>query len=136
MAADFAERLYQRRRIKNGIALSLAIAATAFGLFWLVWILWTALLNGISSINWALFSQMTVATPNVDYPVLAAIKNLPAGIQSATRYLETFPDTPANKEWGQAYLKKWNERPRRSSSRRSMGSSRPRMSWSSLTMQA
>lgn len=60
---------------------------------------------------YALFSQMTVATPNVDYPVLAAIKNLPAGIQSATRYLETFPDTPGNKEWGQAYLKRWNERP-------------------------
>jgi branched-chain amino acid transport system substrate-binding protein len=60
---------------------------------------------------YALFSQMTVATPNVDYPVLAAIKNLPAGIQSATRYLETFPDTPANKEWGQAYFKRWNERP-------------------------
>src|SRR6201993_731487 len=60
---------------------------------------------------YALFTQMTVATPNVDYPVLAAIKNLPAGIQSATRYLETFPDTPTNKEWGQAYLKKWNERP-------------------------
>jgi branched-chain amino acid transport system substrate-binding protein len=60
---------------------------------------------------YALFSQMTVATPNIDYPVLAAIKNLPAGIQSATRYLETFPDTPANKEWGEAYLKRWNERP-------------------------
>jgi len=60
---------------------------------------------------YALFTQMTVATPNVDYPVLAAIKNLPAGIQSATRYLETFPDTPANKAWGEAYLKKWNERP-------------------------
>jgi len=60
---------------------------------------------------YALFSQMTVATPNVDYPVLAAIKNLPPGIQSATRYLETFPDTPANKEWGEAYLKRWNERP-------------------------
>jgi branched-chain amino acid transport system substrate-binding protein len=60
---------------------------------------------------YALFSQMTVATPNVDYPVMAAIKNLPAGIQSATRYVETFPDTPANKEWGQAYLKRWNERP-------------------------
>jgi branched-chain amino acid transport system substrate-binding protein len=60
---------------------------------------------------YALFGQMTVATPNVDYPVLAAIKSLPAGIQSATRYLETFPDTPANKEWGQAYFKKWNERP-------------------------
>jgi branched-chain amino acid transport system substrate-binding protein len=60
---------------------------------------------------YALFGQMTVATPNVDYPVLAAIKSLPPGIQSATRYLETFPDTPANKEWGQAYLKRWNERP-------------------------
>jgi branched-chain amino acid transport system substrate-binding protein len=60
---------------------------------------------------YALFGQMTVATPNVDYPVLAAIKNLPAGIQSATRYLETFPNTPGNKEWGEAYLKRWNERP-------------------------
>jgi branched-chain amino acid transport system substrate-binding protein len=60
---------------------------------------------------YALFSQMTVGTPNVDYPVMAAIKNLPAGIQSATRYLETFPDTPANKEWGEAYLKRWKERP-------------------------
>src|SRR6201995_4661249 len=60
---------------------------------------------------YALFSQMTVGTPNVDYPVMAAIKSLPAGIQSATRYLETFPATAANKEWGQAYLKRWNERP-------------------------
>src|ERR1700758_1830987 len=60
---------------------------------------------------YALFAQMAVATPNVDYPVLAAIKNLPPGIQSATRYLETFPDTSANKEWGEAYFKKWNERP-------------------------
>ena len=49
---------------------------------------------------YALFSQMTVATPNVDYPVLAAIKNLPAGIQSATRYLETFPDTPGQQGMG------------------------------------
>jgi branched-chain amino acid transport system substrate-binding protein len=60
---------------------------------------------------YALFSQMAVATPNVDYPVLAAIKTVPPGIQSATRYVETFPDTPANKAWGQAYLKHWNERP-------------------------
>ncbi|HUN99352.1 MAG TPA: ABC transporter substrate-binding protein [Bradyrhizobium sp.] len=60
---------------------------------------------------YALFTQMKMATPNVDYPVLAAIKNLPAGIQSATRYLETFPDTPANKEFGEAYFKRWKERP-------------------------
>jgi branched-chain amino acid transport system substrate-binding protein len=70
---------------------------------------------------YALFSQMTVATPNVDYTVLAAIKNLPAGIQSATRYLETFPDTPANKEWGQAYFKRWNERPTNWSWQNSLG---------------
>lgn len=60
---------------------------------------------------YALFSQMTVATPNVDYPVMAAIKQLPAGIQSGIRYLETFPDFPGNRAWGQAYQKKWNERP-------------------------
>ena len=60
---------------------------------------------------YALFSAMAVATPNVDYPVLAAIKTVPPGIQSATRYVETFPDVPANKAWGQAYLKRWNERP-------------------------
>lgn len=60
---------------------------------------------------YALFSKMTVATPNVDYPVLAAIKQLPPGIQSATRYLETFPNVPANKEWGELYRKKYNELP-------------------------
>ena len=28
-----------------------------------------------------------------------------------TRYLETFPDTPANKEWGEAYRAKYNQYP-------------------------
>ena len=32
-------------------------------------------------------------------------------IQSGIRYLETFPDFPANRAWGEAYQKKWNERP-------------------------
>jgi len=53
------ESLYTRRRIKNGIALTLAVAATIFGLFWLVWILWTALINGISAIKPTLFTEMT-----------------------------------------------------------------------------
>jgi len=53
------EKLYFRRRVRNGIALTLSLVATAFGLFWLVWILWTALFNGISAINGALFTQMT-----------------------------------------------------------------------------
>lgn len=56
-----AERLYRRRRVVNAIALTLSLAATAFGLFWLVWILWTALTNGLAAMNLALFTQMTPA---------------------------------------------------------------------------
>ena len=56
-----SDRLYRRRRIANGIALTLSIAATAFGLFWLIWILWTALMNGLAAMNLALFTQMTPA---------------------------------------------------------------------------
>lgn len=54
-----AEKLYRRRRIKNGIALVLASAATLFGLFWLVWILWTTLVNGIGALKPELFYEMT-----------------------------------------------------------------------------
>ena len=53
------ERLYARRRLKNVMALSLALAATVFGLFWLIWILWTALINGIEAMKPALFTEMT-----------------------------------------------------------------------------
>jgi len=51
--------LYASRRAKNLVAQALATAAAAFGLFWLVWIVWTTLRYGISSINTALFTQMT-----------------------------------------------------------------------------
>jgi phosphate transport system permease protein len=51
--------LYGTRRVKNLIAQALAILATLFGLFWLVWIIWTTLTKGISSLNLALFTQMT-----------------------------------------------------------------------------
>lgn len=51
--------LYGRRRAKNLIAQGLAILATVFGLFWLVWIVWTTFSKGLSSINVALFTQMT-----------------------------------------------------------------------------
>ncbi|WP_257385826.1 phosphate ABC transporter permease PstA [Tahibacter caeni] len=54
-----AEKLYRRRRLKNGIALALASAATLFGLFWLVWILWTTLINGVGALKPELFYQMT-----------------------------------------------------------------------------
>jgi phosphate transport system permease protein len=57
--AGSMERLYRRRRVANGVALTLSLAATVFGLFWLVWILWTALMKGIGAMNLALFTQMT-----------------------------------------------------------------------------
>ena len=51
--------LHATRRAKNLFAQTLATLAAAFGLFWLVWIVWTTLRYGISSINLALFTQMT-----------------------------------------------------------------------------
>src|SRR5438094_2206446 len=52
-------RLYTRRRIVNGMVMSLSVAATGFGLLWLVLVLWTLLENGVAAITPALFSQMT-----------------------------------------------------------------------------
>ena len=51
--------LYFRRRLANGIIMTLSVAATGFGLLWLVLVLWTLLWNGVTAITPALFSQMT-----------------------------------------------------------------------------
>lgn len=67
----YADRLYSRRRFKNGVALSLSAVATLFGLFWLVWILWTTLTNGLSAMKLALFTQMT-PPPGADGGLLNA----------------------------------------------------------------
>jgi phosphate transport system permease protein len=56
-----AERHYAMRRARNVLALVLAWAAAAFGLFWLVWILWTTFSMGLSHLGWALFTKMTPA---------------------------------------------------------------------------
>lgn len=50
----------QRKRI-NAIALTLSLAAMAFGLVWLVWILFETVRLGIDGLTWATFSQMTPA---------------------------------------------------------------------------
>jgi len=55
------ESLYRRRRVKNALAMSLSLAATVFGLFWLAWILLTAFGKGVAAMNLALFTQMTPA---------------------------------------------------------------------------
>ena len=50
---------YARRRTINSIALTISLGAALFGLFWLVAILWTLLYNGLTSIDLALFTEMT-----------------------------------------------------------------------------
>jgi phosphate transport system permease protein len=59
MDLAYAERLYRRRRFKNGLALVLSGAAAVFGLFWLGWILWTTVSKGLASFNLDLFTLMT-----------------------------------------------------------------------------
>ncbi len=70
MAASM-ESLYRRRRMRNAVALSLSLAATVFGLFWLAWILLTAFGKGLAAMNLALFTQMTPA-PGSDGGLLNA----------------------------------------------------------------
>lgn len=56
-------RLQAKRRFINGFALTLSLAAMAFGLFWLIWILWTTISLGIGGLSLDLFTQDTPA-PN------------------------------------------------------------------------
>jgi phosphate transport system permease protein len=51
--------LYRVRAARNLAAQVLAVLAAVFGIFWLVWIMWTTLRMGVSSLNLALFTEMT-----------------------------------------------------------------------------
>lgn len=53
-----AARFAQRKRV-NYLATGLALAAMAFGLFWLFWILVETFRLGLGGMNWATLSQMT-----------------------------------------------------------------------------
>ena len=55
--STFSAALYQRRRIINAIAITLACAAAVFGLVFLGWILWTLVAKGLAHLNMALFLQ-------------------------------------------------------------------------------
>nr|WP_284502989.1 phosphate ABC transporter permease PstA [Caballeronia sp. AZ10_KS36] len=57
--------MQRRRRGTNAIALTLSLAAMAFGLIWLVWILFTTLKLGVSGLSVELFTQST-PPPNTD----------------------------------------------------------------------
>ncbi len=54
---------FRRRKRVNTVALTLSLAAMAFGLFWLFWILWETLRLGWSGLTWSALSQMT-PSPN------------------------------------------------------------------------
>ncbi|MFN0313584.1 MAG: ABC transporter substrate-binding protein [Burkholderiales bacterium] len=61
---------------------------------------------------YSLFTQTTLFTPNMaDYTTMSAVKNLPAGIHSSTRYIKHFPDTPENETWAEAYRKQYKDYP-------------------------
>lgn len=59
------DKLQRRRRVTNAIALTLSLAAMAFGLLWLVWILYTTLSLGVGGLSVDLFTQST-PPPNTD----------------------------------------------------------------------
>jgi phosphate transport system permease protein len=58
-------KLQHRRRVVNAIALTLSLAAMAFGIVWLVWILYTTLSLGVGGLSVQLFTQST-PPPNTD----------------------------------------------------------------------
>lgn len=61
---------------------------------------------------YGLFSKAAFFAVNMaDYTVLTAVKNLPQGIHSGNRYIKTFPATPQNAAWGDAYREKYKEYP-------------------------
>jgi phosphate transport system permease protein len=52
-------RLHLRRKRTNVVALTLALAAMAFGIFWLVWILIETVRLGLGGLSLSLFTEMT-----------------------------------------------------------------------------
>jgi len=64
-AEDRRLPLHRRRKRINAVALSLSLAAMAFGLFWLIWILFETIYLGASGLSLQLFTESTPA-PNVE----------------------------------------------------------------------
>ena len=63
VALDHAQRarlnLHARRKLVNVVALTLALAAMSFGIFWLIWILIETVRLGIGGLTLSLFTEMT-----------------------------------------------------------------------------
>jgi phosphate transport system permease protein len=63
VAVDPAQRarlnLHARRKLVNVVALTLALVAMSFGIFWLIWILIETVRLGIGGLTLSLFTEMT-----------------------------------------------------------------------------
>jgi phosphate transport system permease protein len=90
---------YAARRLRNGIATGLSLAATAFGLGWLVLILGVLLWKGFGGLSLAVFTEMTpppgsaggLLNPIVGsliLTVLAVVVGTPIGILAGTYMAE------------------------------------------------
>src|ERR1700712_526484 len=66
-----AARFATRKRV-NQIALTLSLAAMAFGVFWLVWILWETLRQGVGGLTIGTLTQMP-PPPNEEGGIANAI---------------------------------------------------------------
>jgi phosphate transport system permease protein len=51
--------MHRKRKLVNQTALTLSLAAMAFGLFWLAWILFETIYLGIGGLTFATFTEMT-----------------------------------------------------------------------------
>ena len=51
--------LHRKRKLVNVVALTLALSAMAFGLFWLTWILIETVRLGLGGLGWSVFTEST-----------------------------------------------------------------------------
>lgn len=63
--------------------------------------------------QFGLFEQVKFFSPNIaDSTVIAALgADLPRGLITGSRWIETYPDTQVNRSFGQAYLERYGELP-------------------------
>jgi phosphate transport system permease protein len=62
--------LHRKRKLVNAVALTLALGAMAFGLFWLIWILVETVKLGLGGLAWSVFTEST-PPPQADVGGLA-----------------------------------------------------------------
>jgi phosphate transport system permease protein len=70
--SEFNNSLYKRRKLTNGVTLTISVFTVAFALTFLVWILWTLFSNGFQYLSTSVFTEMT-PPPGSDGGLLNAI---------------------------------------------------------------